>query len=297
MDVPLLPRNLRFAGRGANRLFYSLTRKLNCKNCIIDGDWDVLILFDACRYDVFREKAPDTWPNASPLRSAGSNTIEFLEHNISDQNFNDTVYITANPQLENFRRHLNTRFHAEAQLWAREDMWDDTIGTVPPETVVETAMEYDAKYPHKRLLIHFIQPHYPFRNADFDSGSVVTNDDKQHFWHRLMTGDLMLPRSELRQAYNDNVDWVLDATEDLPEKMIGKVVVTSDHGNMLGDRSWPVPTREYGHPKGIYTPELVRVPWVEFEPDEEREVVAESVSDRRENTADVNEKLRALAYK
>lgn len=42
----------------------------------------------------------------------------------------------------------------------------------------------------------------------------------------------------------------------------GTTVVTSDHGNHLGEFATPFPIRLYGHPEGIRTPELIRVPWL-----------------------------------
>jgi hypothetical protein len=44
---------------------------------------------------------------------------------------------------------------------------------------------------------------------------------------------------------------------------------------MFGERSFPIPFREYGHPPGIYTDELLAVPWLVHTNGPRREIVAE----------------------
>jgi len=77
----------------------------------------------------------------------------------------------------------------------------------------------------------------------------------------------------------------------------GKTIVTADHGNMVGERAFPIPFREWGHPRGVYTPELVDVPWLVYErgpPDDQR---GDSRRSRRIADDDVVvERLRDLGY-
>ncbi|ELZ23103.1 hypothetical protein C475_15679, partial [Halosimplex carlsbadense 2-9-1] len=89
--------------------------------------------------------------------------------------------------------------------------------------------------------------------------------------------------------------------KELLGELSGKTVVTSDHGNMLGERARPIPIREWGHPDGVYTPELVTVPWLEYESGPRREVVAEAPVDETESGDAVEddvvaERLRNLGY-
>jgi hypothetical protein len=79
----------------------------------------------------------------------------------------------------------------------------------------------------------------------------------------------------------------------------GKTVVTSDHGNLLGERTSPIPVRDWGHPLSLYAEELVSVPWVTFENGERRQVIAESHKSNKKGTTDktVEERLRQLGYK
>lgn len=67
---------------------------------------------------------------------------------------------------------------------------------------------------------------------------------------------------------------------------------------MLGERAWPVPIREWGHPRGIYTEELVKVPWLVIGSDSRPAIVAEEQTRDREAVDQdvVAERLRDLGY-
>jgi len=80
---------------------------------------------------------------------------------------------------------------------------------------------------------------------------------------------------------------VLDTIEPLLNHD-GRTVVTSDHGNNLGERMPLLPMRLYGHPTGIHHPALREVPWAVID--------GESVGDGdRQMTVD-EEQLRSLGY-
>jgi hypothetical protein len=286
-------------GRGLNRTYYNSSIFPGEYNPggidIFDQDWDVLIIIDGCRADVFEERAPQAW-QTSIVESKASATIEFLHANFADGFFDDTVYITANPQLKKHNDEINALFFEENQLWSG-NTWDDNLGTVQPEDVAQEARRANDAYPNKRLLIHFMQPHYPFRNSPFDSGSLITDEDEKFFWHRLVTGELQLNPSEIWDAYVDNLDWVLEEIQDLLPDLDGKVILTSDHGNMIGENSSPVPTVEYGHPPGVYTRELVRVPWVEFPCETRRDVQSGDTNSSGNIEADIESRLEDLGYR
>ena len=66
---------------------------------------------------------------------------------------------------------------------------------------------------------------------------------------------------------------------------------------MVGER---VPTADprVGHPRGIYTPELVSVPWLIHEPGPRREIRAGDAEGQSEQVTDevVADRLRQLGY-
>jgi len=80
-----------------------------------------------------------------------------MEATYHRRTLHDTVYVTANP----YAAWIPDRtFHAVVNLLASE--WDAEVGIVYPEAVVRRAFEAHETYPNKRLIIHFMQPHFPF---------------------------------------------------------------------------------------------------------------------------------------
>ncbi|WP_435068271.1 hypothetical protein [Haloplanus sp. C73] len=287
--------------RGVNRLFHRRfgTRDYNPEGVdVFAADWDTLVVLDACRYDMFERRA-DLPGRLERRRSRGSTTVEFLRANVAGRDLTDTVYVTANPQLHQHRESIQPAFHAVVDVW-REDGWDDDHGTVLPETMVEYAERAAEQYPNKRLVVHFMQPHYPFVNADtgFDEGHLDgTGDERENVWHQRLLGTLDIDRDELWRLYDENLDYVLPHVETLVDALDGKTVVTGDHGNMVGERATPIPFREWGHPRGIYTDELVDVPWLVVEGESRRSITRGDAEPAAEMDSDVvSERLRNLGY-
>ena len=252
--------------RQANRLYHRRfgTRQHNTDGAdIFEDDWDNGVILDACRYDMFA-RCSNLPGELSFRRSKGSATPEFLRANVHGRELRDTVYVTSNPMLYREEESIDHQFHDVIQVW-KEDGWDTDSGTVLPETVTEYAIEAAETYPHKRLLIHYMQPHYPFIDSR-------TTYDKAHLtgdggggkkvWEQIMTGTLSADRGKLWRMYEDNLKRVLPSVETIIEELHGRTVVTADHGNMIGERSFPIPIKEWGHPRGTYTDELVEVPWL-----------------------------------
>jgi hypothetical protein len=123
---------------------------------IMDEDWDNLIILDGCRYDVF-EQHNTINGKLSKRKSHGSSTPEFLNGNFDNRTFHDVVYVTANPQV-NIR--LDQPFHAVVNVW--ENSWDHHYNTVLPKPMMEATKQAYHGYPNKRIIAHFLQPHYPF---------------------------------------------------------------------------------------------------------------------------------------
>ena len=85
--------------------------------------------------------------------------------------------------------------------------------------------------------------------------------------------------------------------DDLAAAVDGRLVVTSDHGNMLGERTWPIPLRVYGHPTGVRNGELVEVPWAVRESDDRREITEGAVGATSESEEGiVSKRLEHLGY-
>lgn len=210
------------------------------------------------------------------------------------------MYVTANPYTSQV---AGDSFHDIVDVWA--DEFDEATRTVRPEAVVSAARDAADRYPDKRLIVHFMQPHYPFLNHPnlrFESwdpeqmrGNKRDSGDGPHnVWQALELG--LVDRDEVWAAYADNLRHVLDPALDLAVDLGNRSVLTSDHGNMLGERAWPIPVRLWGHPMGIRTPELVKVPWAILSGDR-REVTDDGVYDYGiEKEEDIQERLRDLGY-
>lgn len=264
---------------------------------VFEEDWDNLVILDACRFDLFRAVS-DLPGDLSSRISRGSHTAEFLRGNLQGKVLPDTVYVTASPQLAWHRSDLDVDFHRVVDVW-RGDGWDEDRQTVPPGEMTDAVIQAATDYPEKRIVAHYIQPHFPFLTAD---GPVATDDirdpeDRVDFWTRRFLGDLSLDDDDIWRLYRENLETALPHVEALLEELAGRTVVTADHGNMVGERSSPIPIREWGHPIGLYTEELVKVPWLAVDRGS-KETTADAVENRPDRVEDatVEERLESLGY-
>lgn len=266
---------------------------------IIEEDWDNLVILDACRFDMFEEQNTIAG-DLQFRRSLGSESWEFLRANFAGEEFHDTVYVTANPHSVKLP---DGTFHAVINLL--EDGWDPEQRTVLPETMVAAAQQAVEQYPDKRLIFHFMQPHFPFigdagRRLDHagiaQSSAENAEDSKRHVWGSLGHG--RISKAHVWKAYRENLDIVLPHVEGLLKSLSGKSVVTADHGNLVGERTRPLPVRGYGHPRGLDVPELRTVPWLVVEGKDRRSVVAEPpVSEASPDERVIEDRLEALGYR
>lgn len=289
---------LSFVGQELNIRYYgAVERTGGCD--IIKEDWDSLIILDGCRFDLFRDV---NWLDGTleQRTSLGSESLEYLQANFIGRELHDTVYVTTNPYAENIP---DSTFHALINLLSTD--WDDQLNTVPPDAVVESARTAAERFPNKRLIVHFMQPHYPFigeLGQEIDE-SGFSPDDAEDIrgdppWRRLRYADPTLSENDVRMAYRENLRIVLESVEELLVALSGRTVITADHGNLIGDRLWPIPVRGYGHPRGLYVPGLVTVPWFIHDQGPRREVSADSpIKTRRLSDDQVEDRLEALGYR
>jgi broad specificity phosphatase PhoE len=136
-------------------------------------------------------------------------------------------------------------------------------------------------------------------DTDWDKGHINEEENDSPFWWELMTGQVTVDIETIWEAYGETLDRTLPHVEELTETLPGKTVVTSDHGNMIGERSKPIPGREWGHPPQMYTPQLVNVPWLECDFEERKRTTSEQRAADAAEVDDevVNERLRTLGYR
>ena len=100
----------------------------------------------------------------------------------------------------------------------------------------------------------------------------------------------------MRNGYRGNVKLVMDSVETLVKSIEDPTVISADHGELLGGRMSPIPLRRYGHRRGVYIPELVRVPWLVHERGERRTVTKDTPTESVASDGDVAERLEKLGY-
>lgn len=268
---------------------------------VMAADWDTLIVLDACRADLFESVADmDRFGEYSVVTSAGSMTAEWTTRNFAGRRFEDTVYVSANPFTTKL---AGDSFYRLAEVW--RESFDPDHRTVLPEDVVEAAIEAHEAHPEKRMVVHFMQPHFPFVRSEHLqftgwSDEEIMDDQPRHGrpsdpWDALEMG--VRTGREVWEGYADNLAYALEHAVELLDAFDGRTVVTSDHGNLLGERAWPIPIRLYGHPKGVRHPDLVRVPWAVVENGPRRTITAgdpEAVEEY--DQAELTERLRQLGY-
>lgn len=264
---------------------------------IVEADWDSLVILDGCRYDLFAD-VNDLDGELTSVVSRGSHTGEFLRRNFKadDQVYGDIVYVSANPQLRNHG--VEQYFFETVPVW--EQAWDDDVNTVHPADMTSVVADVADRFPHKRIVAHYVQPHYPFigatgrqiehRTIEGDGIISVESQAERSIWELLRDGDVS--EDVVWSAYRENLEIALDHVSDLVETLSGKTVVTSDHGNAFGQFG------VYGHPSRRFLESLVKVPWLETPTRERREIVAE---ERRESDVEpsesVDDRLAHLGYK
>lgn len=261
---------------------------------VTEEEWDTLILLDTCRYDMFNDIV-DMDGRLEYRISLGSTSEEFLDQNFADGTYHDTVYVNANSYLPKLELDRDGTFHAVVN--ALED-WDEELETVRPEMVADAARKAHETYPKKRVIVHFMQPHIPFIGK---KGQRLQDElDARSVWTVLRDNDKPdVKLDRVWDLYNENLGVVLPHVRSLLRDIDGKVVVSADHGNLVGERQGPIPTKRiYGHPWGVYTTELVQVPWFIIDCGDRRCVTADPP--RNNHTPDseiIEDRLAALGYR
>lgn len=272
---------------------------------ILDLDWDTLVIFDCARYDVFAEEI-DLPGSLSKVRSVASITADFVEHNFDGHRAHDVVYLSANPVVGSREEYLD--IHKLVGVWhenKREKRGQENRrGLTDPAPVIKKAKELHEEYPNKRHIVHFLPPHVPHI---FKDGAELPQGSPYRNYEAVREG--AVSEAEMREVYAENLRYVLDQSRRLLDSIDGKVVLTADHGELLGEgvplwmkllhnrwgNQWH--KYEYGHYRNVDVPELVDVPWFELPVESRRKIVAESPVADSYDTNDIKDKLETLGYR
>lgn len=280
---------------------------------VMNQDWDYLIILDACRYDSF-EEVNDIDGKLKKVISRGSHSLEFCQKNFKGKKLHDTVYVTANgygAQTSEGVFH-DLIFTDDSQETSEVDILHSSSEGMAPETVYKTARNAYEKYPDKRLIIHFMQPHDPYygptaeelrKRVEKDGLKVISRDPKKIRKYDISNEKVIsslsgaakkgyISNSELNEVYHENLSIVLRYVTKLSELLTGRVVITADHGELLGEHGI------IGHPKYKYFKELREVPWLTIDSEARPDIVSEEPEGPIITDDDsIEKRLKALGYK
>lgn len=295
---------------------------------IWDAEWDVCLVLDATRFDLWREvvgvngQHPTDityWKdylaaNTESRYSVGSASMHWInetfkpEHRYSWQN---AAYVTANPfsgkqghELPNLDPDvypLNERGLCYLdEVWQDEWPMSDELPTVDPAVLTDRAFWAYGNTDCDRLVVHYMQPHIPFKNkpdwftdwggTEYFAEPSEGNTDGKDIWMQLRDGEL--GEREVWKAYRENLEWVLDEVYRWYQETDARILITSDHGNAKGEFG------QYSHPPFSANPYLRKVPWVTIEGVGDGKVASsarEPPQSRPES--DVESRLDALGYR
>ena len=226
------------------------------------GDWNTLVILDACRYDVFK-KVIDTYDgffgNLKPVKTNSIDTPEWYINNwVGKKGTEDAVLISANPQ--SFR-------YGELKFKTTVRAWNHLASAlkVHPENTLAYYYNYALM---QRAVIHFIPPHIPYLG---DKGVQLNAKLKINPLRNPMNLGYELDVftkygqkngwDEIKKCYEENLKIIIPLVTSLYTDYLAPVVITSDHGECLGEGG------KFGHShKELELQEIqTTVPWFEYD--------------------------------
>lgn len=267
----------------------------NQKDLIHDRNWDVLIILDACRYDYFEDMYNNFLDGKlQKVISPGCWTGEWINRTFRTGDFSDVVYVSSTPHVNSAGFHpkidmdVSEIFHRVIDVW--DFGWDESLGTTSAENVVEAVLnEWGGNGKEQSFIVHFNQPHTPYLGIEekLSKGSITIPEGSSTSYLFKLRSLLKIPRGiiwkmreflgkpptrqaeyvfrqggakKLKENYSDNVKYVLKNVRTLTERLEGNIIITSDHGECLGEGGKVLHT-EYMKDEPI----LREVPWFEIE--------------------------------
>lgn len=258
---------------------------------IYNYQWDILIILDACRYDLFEQyvEKHDCQQHLIDTRSmysVASSTQTWLPRtflNAPSRVVNETHYVSGSGQV---KKHLPENiFHDIEHVWKYAH--DPSYGQTNVRAITDAAIEAIQNSDASRHVIHYPEPHAPFHHC---IGKYDAVGQSQTVWKML--SDNEVTKKEVWHDYGQNLMMALDEVQTIINNVTGDIIISSDHGNSLGEYGF------YGHPRHVPTPELRRVPLARAEG---LDLDTYTIKGRKQRKTDtetlsVDQNLRALGY-
>lgn len=250
---------------------------------LMERDWDTAIILDACRFDYFKSENIFEGSLSKEI-SPGGASQEFIQEIFLDRQLHDTVYVTANP----FVSLLDPGTFHDLIV---DETWDIGNRQAPPDQVTEAAIRAHNQYPNKRIIVHYMQPHFPIHHPDYEFVNEGITWRHGQFW------PMSVSKQDVRDGYRANLRYVLSHVKELIDNIDGKSIITADHGELLGERASPIPLQTYNHHEQLYVSELLEIPWLELEYDKRRKISSDPPKAHQNiNKDDQEQRLKALGY-
>lgn len=245
---------------------------------IMKEEWNVLIILDATRYDIF-ETLNDIKGTLEKVESLNTGTWMWIQDNFKKP-YPNLIYVSGNPMVSKFKLSKIGLGDYFKIIDAWDIGWDSELNGVRPEPVTRIAIDTIKKYPNKRILIHYLQPHFPWlENPETNRGRGLLlewteNKEKKHLhqmnteekkrfkgimWDYVKMGKASV--EECREGYISNFIIVMEEVKkllkEIPKDKI--VIISADHGECLG---FPTEKGYVGHGPNLHEyRSLLEIPW------------------------------------
>ena len=269
---------------------------------VFEEEWDVLVILDACRYDLMKEVVEEEdYEFLKPVDScysAAGTSDEWMDKNFGEKHYEEarkTAMVTGNPYSDT---NLDEEdFEILEEAW--EYSYDKEKEAVLPRPITNSAVRIQREENPDKMVIHYMQPHYPFLNHDnLSEGFSLEGFGKEirkSVWDELLLDNIT--REELWEAYKDNLKEVIEEVNILRKNMdADKMVITADHGNAIGT---PLSEEKfiYGHVAGLNIEPLRKVPWIETTATDTGEKLSKNKKEENKDKEEVvKEALADLGY-
>lgn len=286
-EYGILPAYKELAREKYIKSLQKLFKPLSFGNQVWDRNWEILVIIDACRYDIFNQMYGEDSDIESleSHQSVGSKSPEWIKKTFKSQLMGDegkVAYVTGNPYSEK----VNTSgVDVLDEVWRYA--WDEE--TIHPKSIIDRGIKTYRNRNPDRLVLHLMQPHWPYRDDssngfnpdEKDSAPMETSFEKQRMGK--------ISKQEHLDMYKDNLNYVMGEIKDKLLRGINceEVVITSDHGEMFGEYGI------YEHREYLPFENLRKVPWA-ITKSEKCGYVPDEVEDK--NNGAVEERLEDLGY-
>lgn len=207
-----------------------------------------LILFDACRYDMFEEVCSEYLRGKLLKVWNGGYTFTYDWFAAHCRGKLNCTFYTPFPTMW---KGYDPRKHFKRVIRWQDIAFDYERGTTTPQMVNRMVF---AK-PDDKMFVHYLQPHPPFIGnppMPWTRGGKLVNKTK----NRLTSGEITIEK--LREAYKGNIRVAFEGAVELVNRLGGDIYITSDHGEALGEKGYFYHARSYQN-----LPCLCHVPWFE----------------------------------